>query len=237
MEKNSFDVRSYRRLTMAVAACAVAFLTWLASTASSQSSSRPGDNGPAKRATIDGPSKLSFDPDGNLFVYARSDDQPDAIRKIAAVTQMITTVAVGCGFDPDAPSNDCFTSLMQLMPHPSGGLLLVEFLDNRLRTFDLRAHKFAIVAGNGEREFSGDGGPATQAGILSPYCATTDKFGNIFVCDSNGRIRRIDGKTGVISTVAGTGREGFGGDDGPALFAEVTLPLSLAVDSAGNLYV
>ncbi len=93
------------------------------------------------------------------------------------------------------------------------------------------------VAGTGTSGFSGDGGAATSAEINSPNGVTLDSAGNLYIGDaSNHRIRKVDA-SGNISTVAGTGSGGFGGDGGAASAAQLNSPAELAVDSAGNLYI
>jgi DNA-binding beta-propeller fold protein YncE len=115
--------------------------------------------------------------------------------------------------------------------------LFSEFTYNRLSAFDLQARKLTVIAGNGDLRSSGDGGRATEAGITVPYCFTLDVKRNIVVCDSNHCIRRISAGTGIIATIAGSGRRGSRGDGGPALDAEFVTPLSVALDPSGNLYV
>ena len=91
------------------------------------------------------------------------------------------------------------------------------------------------VAGTGGG-FSGDGGPAVQAQLRGPAGVAVDGAGNLFIADSfNDRIRKVD-SAGVITTVAGTGRTGFGGDGGPAVNARLSRPSGVAVDGAGNLF-
>jgi trimeric autotransporter adhesin len=95
------------------------------------------------------------------------------------------------------------------------------------------------VAGNGTSGFSGDTGPATSAELSSPLGVVADFQGNLYISDSgNDVIRRVDGTTQHISTFAGTqGESGYGGDQGAATSAELTLPSGLALDSASNLYI
>ena len=186
--------------------------------------SRTGDGGLAIKATIDGPSHLAFDSEGNLFVYESSDDIPPSLRVISAKTGRISTVAVGCEVTwPPKDQPGCLSSITDLRVVGENRLQVTEFLDNRIRRLDLDSKMFSLVAGNGEFKFSGDGGPAIAAGIMDPQCATIDQAGNLFVCDSTNRIRRIDATTGIITTVAG-----------PGLARQI--PLSLAVDGAGNLF-
>jgi len=92
------------------------------------------------------------------------------------------------------------------------------------------------VAGNGSAGFSGDGRPATSAGLRNPYAVGVDGAGNVFIADSdNQRIRKVSAN-GVITTVAGNGAAGFSGDGGPATSASMSLPYSVKVNSAGDLF-
>ena len=96
----------------------------------------------------------------------------------------------------------------------------------------------STVAGNGTRGYAGDGGPAAEAALNEPYEVRFDKTGNVFFVERlNAVVRRVDAKTGVISTVAGTGQPGFSGDGGPAVKAQMNEPHSIGFDRAGDLYI
>jgi DNA-binding beta-propeller fold protein YncE len=100
------------------------------------------------------------------------------------------------------------------------------------------AGRITTVAGTGVRGYSGDGGPAVKARLNQPEGFAIDRAGNLYVSDSaNNRVRRIDARTGVITTVAGNGRHGYTGDGGPATKARLSDPYGLAFDAQGNLYV
>src|SRR5579862_7243867 len=161
---------------LAGAAAILLLVTAFVAVSQSKSYTRQGDGGPAIKAKIDGPSKLAFDSKGNLFIYEASDDIPPAIREISANTKKITTLMVGCDEhgNPPKQEGDCLSSLAELQVAGDGRLLVAEFLMNRVRTFDLRSRTLSLVAGNGTRESSGDGGLAITAGLAEPHCATTD---------------------------------------------------------------
>lgn len=92
--------------------------------------------------------------------------------------------------------------------------------------------------GTGERGFGGDGGPASEARLDQPFDVALDGDGNLYLSDTfNHRVRKVDARTGVITTVAGNGRKGFAGDGGPATEAELDEPYGLAIDREGDLYV
>jgi len=96
----------------------------------------------------------------------------------------------------------------------------------------------STVAGKGKRGYSGDGGAATNALLNEPYEVRFDAAGNLFFVEmKNHLIRRVDAKTGVISTIAGNGQPGFAGDGGPATNARFNQPHSLQLDAQGNLFI
>jgi len=96
----------------------------------------------------------------------------------------------------------------------------------------------ATAVGTGEKGFAGDGGPATAALLNGPFDVVFDGAGNLYFSDTfNHRIRRVDAQSGVITTIAGDGQAGYGGDDGPAVRASLNEPYGIAVDRAGNIFI
>jgi len=121
---------------------------------------------------------------------------------------------------------------------PDGALYVCEVGHHRVLRQDRTTGKVTTVAGAGKKGLAGDGGPATKALLDEPYEVRFDRAGNIlFVEMKNAVIRKVDAKTGVISTVAGTGKHGFAGDGGPAVKAEFRQPHSIALDADDNLYI
>ena len=94
------------------------------------------------------------------------------------------------------------------------------------------------AVGIGERGFAGDGGSAARATLNGPFDIGFDPAGNLYFSDTfNHRIRRVDARTGIIATVAGSGEAGYVGDGGPAIQAAFNEPYGIAVDRSGNIYV
>lgn len=121
---------------------------------------------------------------------------------------------------------------------PDGALYICEIATHVVRRLDEATGKITIVAGNGRQGYSGDGGPATKASLNEPYEVRFDAEGNMFFVEmKNNLVRRVDAKSGIISTVAGTGRQGFSGDGGPATKATLNRPHSITLDNQGNLYI
>lgn len=121
---------------------------------------------------------------------------------------------------------------------PDGALYTCEVENHRVRRLDLKTKELSTVAGSGKLGYSGDGGPATKADLNEPYEVRFDKAGNmLFVEMKNHLVRKVDAKSGTISTVAGTGKAGFGGDGGPATKAQFSSPHSIALDADDNLYI
>jgi DNA-binding beta-propeller fold protein YncE len=121
----------------------------------------------------------------------------------------------------------------------AGNLFFCDFGNNRVRRVDARTGTISTVAGRGAPTSDGDGGPAPLGGINGPTTVQVDGSGTLFVADFNGqRIRRIDGATRTITTVAGDGTSGFAGDGGPATAARFYNPEAVLLDRAtGDLYV
>jgi streptogramin lyase len=121
---------------------------------------------------------------------------------------------------------------------PDGALYICEVENHRIRRLDLKTKELTTVAGSGKLGYSGDGGPATKADLNEPYEVRFDKAGNmLFVEMKNHLVRKVDAQSGTISTVAGTGKAGFGGDGGPATKARFSSPHSIALDADDNLYI
>ena len=121
---------------------------------------------------------------------------------------------------------------------PDGALYFCDLDNQRIRRLDLQTRRTTVVAGNGQKGYSGDGGPATAASLSMPHEIQFDRAGNMYIAErDNHVVRKVDGKTGIISTVAGTGVSGFSGDGGPATRAQLRQPHSIAVDPGGRLLI
>lgn len=198
-----------------------------------------GDEGPATDADLSDPMGIVVDRQGNLFI---ADTYNGRVRRVDALTGTITTVA-GNGksrFSGDGgPATDASLGFPGgLALDAQGNLLIAESGSGRIRRVDTATGIIITLAGNGQSGFSGDGGPATSASLGPTYGVAVDARGDVFLDDLiNDRIRRVDALTGIITTVAGNGVEGYGGDGGPATSASLNWPYSVALDDKGNLFI
>jgi streptogramin lyase len=121
---------------------------------------------------------------------------------------------------------------------PDGALYFCDLGNQRVRRLDLKTKHMTTVAGNGKGAYAGDGGPAVEASIKAPHELVFDKKGDLYFAErDNHVIRKVDMKTGMISTVAGTGAPGFGGDGGPGSQAQLRQPHCVLLDRDGSLLI
>jgi len=205
-----------------------------------------GNGGPATSAELDDPRGIVTDPVGNVYFCDRENN---VVRKID-LNGVITTVA-GTGIGGYNGDNIQGTSAQLNTPwrvtlDPAGNLYIADAVNDRIRKLAPNGI-ITTVVGNGQAGYSGDGGPATSATLRIPEQAELDAFGNLYIADSGNNVIRKVNTAGVITTVAGngfgagvgnsTGTGKYSGDGGPATQASLSLPVSVAVDPSGNLFI
>lgn len=196
----------------------------------------PGNGKPALNAAVGPIVSVTVDHNGNV-VFA---DPGNAVVSRIETSGNVTVIA-GNGLqlfsgDGGAAVNAALNSPFDAAYDPSGNLYIVDGLNQRVRMVT-PGGIISTVAGNGVAGFQGDGGPAVNAEFNEPFRIAIDSGGSLYVFDlHNSRIRRIT-PSGVISTFAGNGQTGYGGDNGPAAQAQLNEVAGMAFDSAGNLYL
>ncbi len=204
-----------------------------------------GDGGAATSASLNFPQGIAIDGSGNLFI---ADYGNTVIRRVDSNGNISTYAGIpdNAGYSGD---NGAATSAQLSFPEAvavdtNGNLFIADTSNNRIRRVDGNTKVITTVAGNGMQGYSGDGGLATGAMLGVPDGLALDSAGDILIADTtNCVIREVfsaANKTmpNVITTIVGNGTFGFGGDNGPALSAELSNPAGVFVDSAtGNLWI
>ena len=120
----------------------------------------------------------------------------------------------------------------------AGNLYLAEAMNHCIRRIDAATGRITTIAGTGTAGYAGDGGPATAAAFNQPYSLQVDANGDVYIVDRlNCAVRKIDAATGIITTVAGTGEPGYGGDGGPGQRAQLREPNDCFLDGRGGLLI
>ena len=196
-----------------------------------------GDNGPAYRASIAGPTGVAVDKNGVLYIADRNNNR---IRSVD--TQgMIRTIA-GTGHQDYNGDSEMARDTNLHLPFgvaldQDGKLLVVDRSHYRIRRVDTRRGGITTVAGNGIKMFAGDGGPATGAKLSFPHGIAVDKKDNLVISDKGHyRIRRVT-QDGIIQTIAGNGIRGNIGDDLPVLEASIYGATSLKLNGKGEIFI
>lgn len=197
-----------------------------------------GDNGPATAATLDMPTALALDVNGNLYV---ADSRAHRVRKITNAGIITTVAGTGTqGFDGEGAT--ATTALLDspggLAVDQSGNLYLADTHNQRVRRIDAATRVITTLTGTGILGFTGDSNSATAAKLALPRGLSTDTQGNLYIADTaNHRVRRIDAVTGKITTIAGDGAQGFAGDGASATAASFDSPRSAAISSSNLLTI
>jgi uncharacterized protein (TIGR03437 family) len=192
-----------------------------------------GQNGPAINAQLESPLGIAVDPSGNLYIA------DTVASRVFEVSGGVIGVAAGNGIngfggDGGPPTSAYLASPMGVAVSSAGQLYIADFVNECVR--EVSGGVIATVAGNGTIQDSGDNGPAVNAGLGGPVGGAVDSSGNLYIVDNSAStIREVS--NGIITTVAGNGTRGYGGDGGPATHAELYTPWGVAVDSSGNIYI
>ncbi|PYR57992.1 MAG: hypothetical protein DMF91_18160, partial [Acidobacteria bacterium] len=198
-----------------------------------------GDGGSATDAQLDTPDGVAIAPDGDLII---ADSHNDRIRRVDKPTWVVTTIAGSGenGYDgDDKPAiKAALNTPSAVAAAPNGDIYISDTLNNRVRMIDHTTGFIHTVAGDGDAAEDGpigDGGPATSAHLYMPSDIALAPNGDIYIADMHHyRIRKVDAKTHVITTVAGNGHYGSTGDEGPATQASLTGPAGVAVVAQPN---
>lgn len=197
------------------------------------------DGEPADRASINNPFGLVIGPDGALYW---ADFGSNRVLRLDLRTKLISVIA-GNGTKGWAGDGGPAKEAMLSAPHEvrfdsKGNIYVAERDSHVVRYIDMKSGTIATAAGTGMRGYGGDGGPANKAELAQPHSIALDKADNVYICDIvNNRVRRIDAKTGVITTFAGTGASDATPDEAPLVGTPTRGPRSIDLAPDGTMYL
>jgi sugar lactone lactonase YvrE len=197
-----------------------------------------GDGGPATSASLASPAGLAVDSGGNLYI---ADSVGNRVRKVTPDGTITTVAGQGSSFSSSIGDGGPATKAVLNNPNAvavdsGGNLYIADSGNNRIRIVSTNG-TITTVAGSNSGSYSGDGGPATSAGLSLPFGVAVDAAGNLYIGDTGDQRIRMVTPDGTISTIAGNGNVGSSGDGGPAINAEFHYPTAIVLDSSGDLYV
>jgi sugar lactone lactonase YvrE len=198
-----------------------------------------GDNVPATAASIFLPTGVVVDAAGNMYI---SDSNNNRVRRVDAVTGMITTFAgngvSGYSGDGGAATSAEISNPAGLAMDGSGNLYFADTGNQVIRRIDAVSGLITTIAGvPSVGGYVGDGGAATKANLSFPEAVVLDTAGNLYISDTGNNVVRVVNASGVISTFAGTGAPGYNGDGIKATTAALSNPWGLAVGVDNSLYI
>jgi sugar lactone lactonase YvrE len=197
------------------------------------------DGTPAVQGKLQMPFGVSGDRSSNLFIVEMTGQRVRKVDSEGHLTTFAGTGQTGYGGDGGPARNAQFNGMHSLAVAANGDLFLADTWNNRVRKIDHQTGIITTIAGTGEKGFSGDGGPATQARFGNIYCVALDpKNELLYLADlDNRRIRALNLQTGLVETVAGNGERGKPEDGAMARKAPLLDPRAVAVDAMGNVYI
>lgn len=197
-----------------------------------------GDGGPATAAEINDPFGVVRGPDGALWFCEYGGQRIRKIARDGTISTVAGTGQVGYTGDGGPALQATFNKPHEIRFDAAGNVFIADMVNQAIRRIDAKTGVITTFAGNRTKGYSGDGGPAHQAALNNPHSIQFGPDGHLYICDiGNHVIRRVDMRSGIISTYAGTGKAGDTPDGAPIAGTPLRGPRSLDFDRAGNLWL
>jgi sugar lactone lactonase YvrE len=195
-----------------------------------------GDGAPATHFSLGGPAGICLDKKGNIYIANLYTARISKLAHDTLSTIVDTTGESGYSGNGGKADTAMITNPNSICMDTSGNLYITDLFYHVIRKVTVSGF-ITTICGVGSSGFSGDGGPGLMANIDRPHGLCTDRAGNLYIADyGNHRIRKLNLRTGIITTVAGTGVNGFSGENGLATSMNLSFPNSVCADAGGNVY-
>ncbi|HWY97881.1 MAG TPA: hypothetical protein VNY36_02240, partial [Bacteroidia bacterium] len=195
-----------------------------------------GDGGQATDAELSTPSDVTMDNSGNYYITDYSNNRIRIVNSAGIITTFVGNGTAGYSGDNGPATAAELNHPVCSKTNPAGFLDIADTYNNRIRRVNATG-TIITFAGNGIKGYSGDGGPASAAELNSPEGVTVDGHANIYIADNGNNRVRIVNTTGIITTFAGNGIQGYSGDGGLATAAELNNPIGLGIGDSGKIYI
>lgn len=241
--KLSVTLSAMKRILPIILVCACAgFATaadWtIATFAGNGTAGGTGDGGPATAARIDNPFGLVRGPDGALWFCEYTGQRIRKVNPDGTIRTMAGTGKKGYTGDDGPALQATFNLPHEIRFDREGNYFIADMSNHAIRRVDAKTGVITTFAGTGTAGYSGDGGPANKAQLKQPHSIQFGPDGSLYICDiGNNVIRRVDMKTGTISTFAGTGKPGDTPDGSSVAGTPLKGPRSIDFDKDGNLWL
>ncbi|NOT60986.1 MAG: hypothetical protein HOP19_12275, partial [Acidobacteria bacterium] len=198
-----------------------------------------GDGGLAVQAELSSPTGVALDSQGNVYI---ADTNNQRVRKVTVSDGKISTVAgngeIGFSGDGGPATQAQLFAPVGVALDAQGNLYFIDQGNQRLRRVAAGTNTITTIAGTGNATFNGDDRAASSAALNEPRLLAVDAAGDVYIADQgNQRIRKVSLASGMITTVAGSGAQGFGGDNSAPSSAVLSVPQGVAVDAQGNIFI
>lgn len=210
----------------------------VATIAGTGTSGRAGDHGPAAKAQLGNPFGIVRGPDRALYICEVDTHVIRRIDKDGVITTVAGNGRRGWSGDGGAATNASLNEPYEVRFDRAGNMVFVEMKNHLIRRVDAKSGVISTIAGSPQPGFSGDGGPAVAARFSQPHSLQFDRDDNLYICDiGNHRLRRIDARTGMITTIAGTGARQPTPDGAAIATAPLNGPRAIDFDRDGTLWL
>ena len=197
-----------------------------------------GDGGPAIDAQLDNPFGVVRGPDGAIWLCEYTGQRVRRIRTDGTIETVVGNGSKGYSGDGGPALQASLNQPHEIRFDSVGNLYIVDMQNHAIRKVDMTTYQISTIAGTGQPGFSGDGGPAKLAQFKQPHSIQFGPDGDLYICDiGNHVVRRIDAKTQIITTYAGTGVPGPTLDGSPLAGTPLKGPRSIDFDVHGDLWL